>query len=699
MKKKHAYKQHTTKTQEATRVLNSSRSSMTMIWIPAFFVALVTLLVYLPAVNNGFVNWDDQAYVYENQNIQSFDLGFLKWSLTAVVASLWHPLTLISLALDHAIWGLDPWGYHLTNILIHSLNTFLVFMLAMRLIECNNLWKDKKKAMISAFTAALLFGIHPLHVESIAWVSERKDVLSAFFFLLTLLTYIKYVQAKGSTKIYLYVLALISFTLALMSKPMVVTLPVVLLILDYYPFKRLELKNAKTMLLEKLPFFSLSFLTALATLWAHKTSGALPTLEIFPLTMRILSAMYAYIFYLAKMILPISLAPFYPYPEWMELFTFKYIAAYVFFLFIILIAIWSIRKHKLFSAVLLYYFIILIPVIGIVQVGKQMAADRYTYLPSLGPFLLIGLGLGCFFERSSRNIRLAVIAVIILISAIQANKTLKQIAIWHDSVTFWSHEINLFPTASPVPYNNRGLAFASIGEQRAAINDFSTAIEIDPGHIIAYKNRGVAYNNVGDYEEAIKDFDKAIKAQPDDAWVYVGRGDAFNSMGELESAIRDFGKAIDLNPNLKEAYLNRGIAYHSLGSFVSAIKDYSESIRLDPLFADVYNNRGSALNSIENHREAIKDFSKAIELSPGHAGAYYNRGTVYKALGNYQEAIRDLGKATEFNPQDAMAYADLGVCYSQLENIAQATYYYKIAANLGSKDAQNFLSRRGIMWE
>lgn len=649
MKNKRINKQHT----QETRVLSSSRSSMTMIWIPAFFVALVTLLVYLPALNNGFVNWDDQAYVYENQNVQSFDLGFLKWSLTAVVASLWHPLTLISLALDHAIWGLNPWGYHLTNILIHSLNTFLVFMLAMRLIECNNLWKDKKKALVSAFTAALLFGIHPLHVESVAWVSERKDVLSAFFFLLTLLTYIKYVRANGSNRMYFYSLSLISFILALMSKPMVVTLPIVLLILDYYPFKRLELKNAKTMLLEKLPFFSLSFLTALATLWAHKTSGALPTLEIFPLTTRSLSAMYAYIFYLAKMIMPVGLAPFYPYPEWMDLFTIKYITAYILLILITISAIWSMRGHRLFSTVWLFYFIMLIPVIGIVQVGEQAAADRYTYLPSLGPFILAGISSGYLFELCpQRKARIGFIMVLTFTLSILTVKAIKQIDIWQDPIALWSHEIKLSPKAATA-YINRGKAYADAWNHQLALRDYGMAIQLNPLRFEAHLNRGVAFYKLGKYQEALTDVNRSLTLNPKSSKSFNTLGSIYSDLNDSAQAITSYNEAIKIDPQFAEAYYNLGNVYYSAGNYQMAITDYNKAIELRPKYADAYANLGVALDSIGNYDQAIKNYNKAIALQPNNAMAYYNLGLLYFEVGKWEEAFINYKKAAALGLKEA----------------------------------------------
>ncbi len=267
----------------------------TSVRLSAIFVALLTFAIYLPVMKNGFVNWDDDLYVYENPNIESIDLDFFKWSFTSKVASLWHPLTLFSLALDYTLWGPSPWGFHLTNIILHALNTLLVFILTTDLIAYagNGGNKCGKNNIIAGTVTALLFGIHPLHVESVAWVSERKDVLSAFFFLLSLIFYLKY-ACNNSKRSAFYIVCLTSFILALTSKPMAISLPFVLLILDYFPFKRLKTTEKVSVLIEKLPFVLLSLLMSTITIWASYSGGALKSLETYPFMMRIFTVIKAY---------------------------------------------------------------------------------------------------------------------------------------------------------------------------------------------------------------------------------------------------------------------------------------------------------------------------------------------------------------------------------------------------------------------
>lgn len=715
---------------------NASLNDATVIRITAFLVAFITFITYLPALNNGFVSWDDGLYVYKNLHIQSLDFRFVKWCFTAVVASLWHPLTLISLASDYAVWGLNPFGYHLTNVLFHTANTFLVFVLALRLIECgitqNSKLKTQNFSLIAASITALLFGIHPVHVESVAWISERKDVLSAFFFLLTLISYIKYVSMADSKRFRFYILSIMLFIFALLSKPMVVMLPIVLLILDYYPCKRLTAgegsRNAKSVIYEKIPFFVLSLLAAVITIWAHHSSGALPTLEKISLGTRILSAMRGYIFYLTKMIMPLDLAPLYPYPANGSVFTFEHIGFSALLLIITYYAFRYAKRGNPFTAAWLYYLITLVPVIGIVQVGAQAAADRYTYLPSLGPFLLISLGISVVFER---RYRFTIGSSLILISALLSYKTIKQTAVWQDSMALWSHEIKLYPNAQ-LAHNNIGLAHLGLGDYRQAIISFSRAIELDLKYSTPYLNRGVAYFKIGNYQQAIRNldiaiglnprfaeayynrglvfselenyqqamiaFNKATELNPGYIGVYYKRGSIYNKLGNYQQAIEDYNKAIELDPLDSKTYYNRGNTHSSLGNYDDAIRDYSKAIEIDPRYVKAYNNRGLAFADLGDYRQAIKDYDKVIKFDSGDADAYYNRGIAFKRSGAYHQAIDDFNTAIKLNPDDAAVHYHLGLAYNLLSDLPQSLVHYKKAASLGLKQAQDYLRNQGIAW-
>ncbi|MEE8574733.1 MAG: hypothetical protein V3T30_04900, partial [Thermodesulfobacteriota bacterium] len=376
--------------------------------------AVVTFIVYLPTLQNGFVNWDDQGYVYNNPNIRILDIDFFRWALSTPVLGNWHPLTMLSHAVDYALFGLNPRGHHLTSIVLHSVNTILVFFLTFTLVnnkKSGNAVMGNESlltARITALVTALLFGLHPLHVESVAWVSERKDLLYAFFYLLTLLTYLTYARGSAKNRVIPYASALILFTLSLLSKPMAVTLPVVLLLIDYYPLGRFRvhgptgLKAYRRIFLEKIPFFLLSLIFTAITIETQKSAGALE-MEIAPFLERLLISLRGYGFYIYKSFIPVNLAQVYPYPDTIGLFKLEYLASIILIAIITLLSIKYVRKpneNKLFITLWAYFLVTLLPVIGLVQAGQQSAADRYTYLPGLAIFILIGLALSILYKKS-----------------------------------------------------------------------------------------------------------------------------------------------------------------------------------------------------------------------------------------------------------------------------------------------------------
>ncbi len=478
----------------------------------AFLAALITLIVYLPSLKYGFVTWDDPAYVYKNLYIRSIDPGFIKLVFTTWTVGNWHPLTMISLAIDYSVWGVNPVGYHLTNIVFHAANTFLVGMIATRLVRSGGGALRGNGVVLATLVAALLFGLHPLHVESVAWVSERKDVLFAFFFFLSILAYLGYVSAPRSRGYY-YVASLVAFAFSLMSKPMAVTLPAVLLVLDFYPLERLfdsEGPSLKSVVLEKIPFFVLSAASAALTLSAQTSSGAVAFVKEVPLAARFSVAIRGFIFYLYKMAAPLKLAPLYPLPYKSEVFSSWFWASLLIFIAITLFCAIMVKRKRIFLAVWLFYVITLSPVIGIIQVGTQAAADRYTYLPSLGPFMLASVGAGYLLTTlSDTKARLIVSVAIGIAIAVLAGMTLKQESIWKDSFTLWNYEIRLYGDDAPLAYNQRGVAYKEAGNVDKAVADFNRSIMLDPDEPKPYKNLSKLYEELGDYARALEYYKRA----------------------------------------------------------------------------------------------------------------------------------------------------------------------------------------------
>ena len=679
--------------------------------IVAFLVCIITILVYLPALQNDFVNWDDPAYVYENPHIQLIDLVFFKWIFTGFHAANWHPLTWLSHAVDYAVWGADPMGHHLTSMIIHGLNAFLVAIIAACLISVRRDPADRDHApLVVGAVTGLLFGIHPLHVESVAWISERKDLLCAFFFLLSILSYLKYSllrahseeegHEKSDGKVH-YVFSLFLFVLALMSKPMAVTLPVVLIILDLYPLERLSLENVFSrgcgVLIEKLPFFGLSIAASAITLMAQQK--AMPLLEFFPIGTRICVGIRALGFYLVKMLFPKGLAPFYPHPREISFISFDYILAFLLVSGIIISCIWAFRRRqKFWPAVWAYYFVTLVPVLGIIQVGEQAAADRYTYLPGLGPMLLAGLGVFWLWRRSaSDHIKRAVVAgFAILVLTVLSIMTTGQIAFWKDSISLWNRQLQLYTSA--VAYNNRGEAYSVSGKHVKAIADFNKAIQLQPGDPSVYYNRGSVYKILVKYRETIADFNKAIELDPLYTQAYNNRGNVYLILEKYQEAMADFDKAIEIDPGHALAYNNRGNVFLRLGLYQKAEVDFNKSIELDPGYAPAYYNRGNVYLTLKIYQNALADYTKAVDLNPGYAQAYNNRGNIYLRLGKYQEAVADCTKAIELDPSYPFAYYNRALSYKKMGDTAKANTDFRHAARFGDKMSQNYLKSIGIEW-
>ncbi|HAM50768.1 MAG TPA: hypothetical protein DCP92_08770, partial [Nitrospiraceae bacterium] len=477
------------------------------------------------------MNWDDNLYVYENSFIHAINTKLFRSAWGGFNAGNWHPLTWISHAIDYAIWGLNPLGHHLTNIILHAFNTFMVVFLVIRLMEMykktvtnNRLsgsFLNNRTIPVTGAVTGLLFGLHPLHVESVAWVSERKDLLCALFFLLSITMYTKYVSVVDNetaqksplsrffSKPYLITIGF--FILALLSKPMAVSLPFVLLLLDWYLFKRIQsLKTFGTAFLEKLPFVALSLISSILTILAQKAGKAIRPIEVTPLSTRMLVAAKSLVGYLGKMILPLNLVPFYPYPENTSVLSLDYLLAVILVIGATAVSVVIVKKQKLWLTVWGYYVITLLPVLGIVQVGRQAMADRYTYLPSLGPFLIMGLITAAIYEKVTSAKRWKLILRMVSVSVASATLisisyiTIQQIGLWKNSLVFWNYVVKKEPRRGPFAHNNLGVAYQSKGLFDKAIEQYQTAISLKPDDAEAHNNLGVAYRSKGLFDKAIE---------------------------------------------------------------------------------------------------------------------------------------------------------------------------------------------------
>lgn len=523
-----------------------------------------------------FVAFDDPIYVTENSKTQDgLTYKGIAWAFTTFHASNWHPITWLSHMLDCEIYGLNPMGHHWTNLQLHTANTLLLFFILQQMTGA--LWK-------SAFVAAL-FALHPLHVESVAWIAERKDVLSTFFGMLTILAYIRYVTKRN---LFRYFLVFISLSLGLMAKPMLVTLPFVLLLLDLWPLKRLNLpfnqpagsqnSNFIPLILEKIPFLVPAAISAILTLVAQHSS-ALKTLESFPLQTRVVNALISYTSYICKAIWPLHLTIFYPHQGnsislWYAFGAGLMIAGSLF------IPVNTSKKYAYITTGLLWFFITLFPVIGIIQVGDQAMADRYTYIPLIGIFIIFAWGGSDLIKKwTNKKIIPAILAMSVLL--VLTMQSFHQAAHWKNSITLFENAIKVTEN-NWLAHNNLGIALFSEGKLDKAIYHYKKALNIRPDTVCAIKNLGVAMFDKGNLKVAFQYFNKAIVINPEDFDAYYRIGRIMERQGKFDEAIRYFSEVIRINPDYAQAYNEIGIILAQKGKLQKSNEFFLKAIQIEP---------------------------------------------------------------------------------------------------------------------
>lgn len=639
---------------------SSGKNEPRLTYLLALLLILLCLAAYWPALSNQFVNYDDEYYVTANPQVQDgLTLENVKWAFTHVVNCNWHPMTVLSHMLDCQLYGLNPRGHHLTSILLNALATVLLFVLFRRMTD--KPWPS--------FWLAALFATQPLHVESVAWIAERKDVLSASFGFLTLWLYIRYAQGKNSAaagegnagpvfyRSRIYWLALFVFALGLMSKPMLVTWPFVLLLLDYWPLKRLTGPTAlKMSLLEKLPFLALAVAASAATVIAQRQEGAIRGLGGFPAGMRIENALVSYGRYLSKIVWPTDLAVFYPYPDHWPLA--QVMAAFV-LLAGVSIVFWMHRQRYPFLLMGWCWFLgTLIPVIGLVQVGGQSIADRYTYIPSVGILLIVVWGANALFSRihAPRAVLSAAVSTTI-IAAFAA--THRQISFWKDSETLYRHSLRV-AGESDVIHNNLGAALLEQCRTNDAIREFQKAIGLNPGSVEAQSNLGDLLLIQGQTNQAISHFQTAIRYRPDYPSAHFSLGYAFARQGKLPEAINEFKAGIGFKDASAADHYTLGNLLAKSDQSAPAIGEFQTAIHLRPDYVDAYNGIGDALASQGRTNEAVAAFQEAIRIKPSGAEAHLNLANILSDEGDWNAAISEFKEYVGLKPNDAVAHYKLG---------------------------------------
>ena len=505
---------------------------------------VVTLAVYGQVWGFGFVNYDDDTYVSRNPMVVSgLNARSVAWAFTTNHAANWHPLTWLSLMLDSELSGraANPTVFHVTNLLLHLANALLLFLLLSAMTGMR--WR-------SAFVAAL-FAIHPLHVESVAWVAERKDVLSTFFWILTMLAYLTYLRKPGARR---YALVLLAFALGLMAKPMLVSLPLVLLLMAMWKPKGREVSFLSPGPRSLAPLFLLAIASCILTIWAQHTGGAVGSLDVVPIGVRAANALVACVTYIGKMISPMNLAVFYPHPG-TSLPIWQVIGSGLLIAGVSVLAIRLRRTRGYLTFGWFWYLVTLIPVIGLVQVGKQAMADRYTYVPLIGLFIMIAWGvpdlIAAVPKRSANLSKLAAaLAVVVLLGL--AVTTYFQVGYWRDTITLFEHAVNV-TDGNYLAHNSLGTAYQEANDSARALEHYREAVSLRPGFADARYNLGVALAKAGNPEEAVEHYQAALASLPDNPSVRFNLGCALAETGHLDEAIEQFTEVIRLDPGHAKA--------------------------------------------------------------------------------------------------------------------------------------------------
>jgi len=621
------------------------------------FLCVSVAAVYWQVGNHGFLNFDDPLYITENPHVNSgVSFENIRWAFTSFHASNWHPLTWLSHMADCRLFGLEAGRHHLMNVFIHILNAILLFLVLHRMTKA--MWQ-------SAFVAAL-FALHPLHVESVAWAAERKDVLSTLFWMLTMGAYAFYVENPAPKR---YLPLLLFFALGLTAKPMLVTLPFVLLLLDYWPLARFRIgKTAPRSLTaglaplirEKIPLFVLSAAASIITFVAQKHGGAVETIESLSIPDRLANAAHAYVQYILKMFWPQDLAAFYPFPG--SIPPWEVAGSFALLALMTVAFIYTARRLPVLTVGWLWYLGTLVPVIGLVQVGSQAMADRYTYIPLIGIFVMAAWGVPELTKMARLKAAGSGVAAVIVILSL-AVVSWKQVSYWRDNLTLFGHAIEI-TDRNHLAHNNLGLAFLERGELDTAAMHFRKAAAYNPTQAEAYNNLGMVFMKQGRTDEATSYFRQALSINPNSAEAYSNMGDALASQGKIEEAMRCFRESLRLKPDNASAFVNLGYAAASQGNWSDAIFYFEQTIRIRPNSAEVHYNLGNSLVAAKRTEEAVAHFREAVRIKPDYAKAYNNLGSTLLLLGRVDEAVAGFRRALEIQPgyetarenlQDALA--------------------------------------------
>jgi tetratricopeptide (TPR) repeat protein len=693
-------------------------------WAPPLVVAVCAFLAFLPTLTNGFVNWDDDYNFLANPHYRGLGPTQLRWMWTSLLGAVYIPLTWMSLGADHLLWGLDPRGYHLTSLLLHALNAALACRLFDRLLESAAPDRDVRFRRAAAFLAALLYAVHPLRTESIAWATERRDVLSTAFYLLAVLTYRPADASSGGAV--RRGASWLCFAGGMLSKPSGMTLPFALLLLDVYPFRRAESvarlfrRDALPLWKEKLPYLLIAAPLAALAAYAQAQSGAAQPLDVYGPGRRVSQALFAAVFYVRKTVWPSGLAPLYEIAPETGPFAPVFIVSAALAAAITVAAVRARRSAPAFSHGWAQYLLLLAPVAGLFQAGPQIAADRYSYLPLLALGAVVaGAALRAqeaLAARSSaagalRRILISGVAAAAVLAALSA----RQSTFWRDSESLWQRVLEVNPR-STFALNNLGNVMNQQGRPAEAAAAFEAALRINPRFAQARNNLGTALFQSGRTEEALRQFEESLRLQPDAPSVLRNIGLALERLGRTAEAeahlarslagdpddplarralgglllrrglllesIPHFQRALEVRPDYAEAWEGLGDAALRQGRWSEAAAFYRRSLTIKPGAAEALNNLGTALFRAGDAEGAGRHFRAAVAARPDHAEARHNLGILSLQTGRLDEAVEHLGRAVEVRPDFAAARHAFAVALDRAGRRDEALLQMRKAAEL-----------------
>jgi len=654
-------------------VHTSDAPSRTVLPLIALGLSLLVLAVYGQTGNHAFITLDDAEYVYRNPHVRDgLSMEGVRWAFTTFHAANWHPLTWLSHMTDVELFGLDAGWHHLVNMALHLANAVLLFLVLWRMTS--GLWQS---ALV-----AVLFAVHPLHVESVAWVAERKDVLSTLFWLLTMGAYLDYVRRPGVAR---YLLVAVLFALGLMCKPMLVTLPFSLLLLDWWPLGRLSRPVVARRVLEKAPLLALSAVSCVITYMAQGSGKAITTIKHVPFGVRVSNALVSYVAYLWRTVWPASLSVFYPHPASVRagIPAWEVAGAALLLAGLSFLAFRERHRRPYLAVGGLWYLGTLVPVIGLVQVGGAALADRYTYVPLIGVFIAAAWGVPDLLSgRSWRRLALTVaggatVAALTAAAYVQAGY-------WRDSVTLFSRSLAV-TERNWMARTNLGIAYDELGRTREAVRQYREALRIDPEYAEAWYDLGISTEKLGDPKEAIGYYREALRLDPEFAEAWYNLGVSTEKTGLQREAMEYYRNAVRSDPEFAKAWYNLGLGHARMGEVEEAVGFFREAVRNDPKYAEAWHNLGVAHVKLGRPGEAVGYFGEAVRIAPDFANAWYGMGLAYAGLGRFRDSVVCFRKTVQVRPDFAEAWRKLGSAYAEIGDQRQADESFREAQRLVGK--------------